>query len=291
MSAANRINALVCLALAGCFYLFFMTAKHDPALSAVNAFAEDPYDAIGSYGILAAAFLAILSLMRAFRPFRAGTPSQEQGVFLARTQMLVVLAVAVTLGGNIVAMARDPALWIESPDGHELAALLGAMAVLAIAVGALINRSVRALGLRAAPGTWMRAALVILAAAATLAFYPGQLRQSTPGELATVIVGAILLFAPMRFLGMALIPSFTGPRQGATGKISVRLRQYTPHLGFVLLLGVALGFLLVLAELTEPGGGIPLARLARVVSVYVGLAAAGVMLGYAFLGKPLGLHH
>src|SRR5215470_15338252 len=45
-----RINALILFALAILFYVFFMTSKHDGFLSVVNAFAEDPYDAVGSFG-------------------------------------------------------------------------------------------------------------------------------------------------------------------------------------------------------------------------------------------------
>jgi hypothetical protein len=127
MPSKFKINALIILALAALFYFFFMTAKHDPALSAVNAFAEDPYDAIGSFGVQAAAFIGILSTMRAFRLYRGNPPSDEQKVFLARTQVLAVLAVIVTLAGNIVAMARYPSIWIGSPYGYRLAALLSGL--------------------------------------------------------------------------------------------------------------------------------------------------------------------
>jgi hypothetical protein len=288
MSNKFGINALIIVTLAVLFYFFFMTAKHDPALSAVNAFAEDPYDAIGSFGIQAAALLGILSLIRAFRLYRESVPSEEQKVFLARTQMLAVLAVAVTLAGDIVAMARYPSLWIGSPDGYELAALLGGLALFAIVAGALVYRSVRETSLQTIPNVGKRAAVVSLASVVILAFYPDNLRQSTLGELFTVVVGAILLFAPMWAFGMSLVPYQTEVKQHEAITLSDWLNRYKHQIGFVILLGILMGLFLALGESTE-GGGPHLPRFAFVASVYIGLETAAVLIGYSFLSKPLGL--
>ena len=214
MSSRFKINALISLALVILFYFFFMTSKHNPPLSAVNAFAEDPYDAVGSFGVQAAAFLGILSLMRAFRPYRVSAPSEEQKIFLARTQMLAVLAVAVTLADDIIAMARYPSVWIGSPNGYELAALLSSLAFLALVSGALVYRSVRETSLQTIPNVWKRAAIVSLATVVILIFYSNSVSQSTPGALSTVLVGAILLFAPMWALGMSLVPYQTEAKKG-----------------------------------------------------------------------------
>jgi hypothetical protein len=48
MSRQLKGIAFLAFVLAVLFYLFFQVSKHHPALSQVNAFAEDPYDAIGS---------------------------------------------------------------------------------------------------------------------------------------------------------------------------------------------------------------------------------------------------
>jgi hypothetical protein len=286
-----RINALIIAALAALFYFFFMTAKHDPALSAVNAFADDPYDAIGSFGVQAAAFLGLLSLVRGFWPYRAGTLLDEQEVLLVRTQLLAVLAVVVTLGGDVVAMARYPSLWIASRAGCELAALLGALALLAAVAGALARRSSRGIGLPAIPNLWKRATIVCLAAAIILAFYPDDLRQSTLGGLFTVIAGATLLFAPMWAVGTALVPYHTEPRQHEPNSLSSWLHLYKYQLAFVAALGILMGLLFVLGESTEGGTRLSLARLAFVASVYVFLESAGVLIGYSFLREPLGFSH
>jgi hypothetical protein len=284
-----RINAGIIAALAVLFYFFFMTSKHDPGLSAVNAFAEDPYDAMGSFGIQGAAFLGILSLVRAFRPYRSGTAADKQKVLLARTQMLAVLAVAVTLGGDIVAMVRYPSLWVGSPDGHELAALLGGLGLSAVVAGGLAYRSIRGISLPTIPIVWKTAAIVTLATVVILAFYPDNLRHSIPGGLFTVIAGAILLFAPMWAVGMALVPYRTEAEQHETHTLSGWLRLYKYQLGFVVGLGILVGIFFVLGEATESGAGPDLARLAFVASVYIGLETAGVVIGYLFLKEPLGL--
>jgi hypothetical protein len=206
-----RINTLIIVALAVLFYFFFMTTKHDQALSVANAFADDPFDAIGSFGVQAAAFLSLLSLVRGFRPYRAGTLLDEQEMLLVRTQLLAVLAVVVTLGGDIVAMARYPSLWVGSRAGCELATLVGGLALLAAVAGALARVSIRGIDLPAIPNLWKKATIVCLATVVILAFYPDDLRQSTLGGLFTVITGAILLFAPMWAVATALVPHHTGP--------------------------------------------------------------------------------
>jgi hypothetical protein len=58
----------------------------------------------------------------------------------------------------------------------------------------------------------------------------------------------------------------------------------------VLLFAFGIGLLAFLGETSEGGGrGVPLARLATVFAVFVGAGAVGVVMGYAFLRKPLGL--
>ena len=47
MPKQYKVNACLTFVLAVLFYLFWQISKHQPALSQVNAFAEDPYDAVG----------------------------------------------------------------------------------------------------------------------------------------------------------------------------------------------------------------------------------------------------
>src|SRR5262249_31146582 len=118
MPASLKSTTLLSAALAVVFYLFFMFAKHDPRLSTVAPFLNDPYDAIGSFAAIASALLVILALTRTWRPYRA-QPTAAQQVFLSRTQLAIALAALITLASDVVAMARHPSLWMGTPFTGE----------------------------------------------------------------------------------------------------------------------------------------------------------------------------
>ena len=88
-----------------------MFAKRDPVLRDVITFSDDPYNAVGSFGVIVRMLIALLSFLRAFRPYREA-PSMAQQVYLVRSQEAVVLAVFITLATDAVAMARYPSMWI-----------------------------------------------------------------------------------------------------------------------------------------------------------------------------------
>src|SRR5579884_4087593 len=92
-----KVSALLTFMLAVLFYLLFQISKHNPALSQVNAFAEDPYDAVGSFGVQFALFTALLSLVRAFRPYQPNKALARQELLLGRGEYLSCLSIAVTL--------------------------------------------------------------------------------------------------------------------------------------------------------------------------------------------------
>jgi hypothetical protein len=280
---------LLVVALTALFYLFFMASKHDPSLSAANAFAEDPYDAVGSFGIQTAAFLAALSIVRAFLLNRGTTLTGERNAFLIRTQLLAVLAVAVTLVDDLVAMLRNLSIWMGRPEGYYLAMLLACLLTLALHVGAAVFRSVRETGSRPTAAGWKRAAAISIIAIAVLSFYPDKLPQNIPGELFTVIVGAVLLFAPMWALGAAFIPCQSETKQSEWVTQSGWSGRSKYQLAFVMLLGLMMGLFLFLAESTERSGGPTVAPPVFVGLVYVGLETTGILIGYAFLNRPVGL--
>ena len=106
-----RINSLIVFVLALLFAFFFDFTKHNPLFAPLNPFAEDPYDAIGSFSFQAILFLGALSLFRAFRPYRKAQPSDEQKLFLVRTQVTIILSILVTLLGDLIAMVRHVSIW------------------------------------------------------------------------------------------------------------------------------------------------------------------------------------
>lgn len=317
-----KVSACITFVLAVLFYLFFQISKHNPALSHVNAFAEDPYDAVGSSGVQVAVFTALLSLVRAFRPYQPEKALNDQKLLLLRGEYLSCLSVAVTLVADVVALIRYPSLWMELPAGHMLAALIGGMALLTALVGWLISHSARNRISPSAQGGWTRAIVISIVGILILALYPENWRQSVPGELLTALVGAVLLFVSVWALGLAVSPYRETPFEdfiddlasvycwpkAHTGPFVVLLNMFgkmrdfpfvSPLLSWlnprkhtwnvILLIGIFMGVVLALAETIGEGGPHQIGRFAIVASVFISLEGSGVLLGYTLLAKSLGL--
>ena len=287
MPKLQKLASLVALALAALFGVFFLFAKHDPSLSAIIPFANDPYDAVGSFAAIVSALLAGLALLRAFRPLRRSPPTRTDRAFLARTQMAIVLAVLTTAAADAIAMGRHPSMWLSQPGGRGLLLLVTGMAALATAVGFLVRYSAREVMSPRAASDWRRAAGAGVAFVVVLTIYPESIIDSVPGELLTLAAGIFLLFAPMSAFVVALVPyrAETGGTEATAAWWSKRWVRWCA----VVLLGIAIGASLLVAEASQGGGGIPLARLALVASVFIGAGTLGLVVAYAFLNKPLGL--
>jgi hypothetical protein len=281
MSSALKRNAVIVFGLAVLFDWSFMFAKHDPALRGIIPFGEDPYDAVGSFAFIVVPLIALVSLVRAFWPYRNGEPSRAQLVYLVRSQMAIVFAALVTLASDAVAMARHPSTWSAAASRNELIVLLGGMAVVAGAALWLALGSQEGLPTRGSH-RWQWTAVALLAVV-VLAFYPEQLVGNTIFHLVTVVVGAAVLFAPMRALLLAFVP-YDEQLSEMPARWFARLRW-----GLALLLGIAVGVFAFAGEMSEGSSGMPLRRLLFVASVFIGLGSAGILVAYAFLGKPLGL--
>jgi hypothetical protein len=286
MSNKFKINTVSVSIVAVSFYFFFMATKHDPMLSKIIPFAFDPYDAIGSFGVIISAVLLTVAIIRTFRPYRNGLPTTGQKIFLARTQMAVSVAVLITTIADLITMVRHLSMWLGQIGGNELLLLVVGMAVLAAILGFLIRSSVRGF-LPTNSCKWQRAVMVSLATIAILALYPEAVIQSSVGELCMLAAGMVLLFAPLSALIVALLPGNPEVvrRDMAGGWFSKAwVRWFT-----VVLPGIAIGTLLLIGESSEGKGGIPLPVRLMVSSIFIGAGTVGLVIAYAFLGKPLGL--
>lgn len=287
MPKVLKRNAVIVLGLAALFYWSFMFAKHDPALRNVSPFSDDPYDAVGSFGVIVGMLIALLSFLGAFRPYREA-PSMAQRVYLVRSQEAVVLAVFITLAADAVAMARHPSMWIGAASRDRLIALLGVLVIITAAVHLLIRAAQEKLGGFATTRRAVPASVTLLAIF-VLAGYPEHLINRTATHLFTVVAGAILLFAPMRLLLNALVPyASDGERMG---KLAARGRFLTAgqRWAIALLAGTLIGAFAFLGEMGEGSSVLPWGRVVFVASVYITLGLAGILIAYAFLGEPLGL--
>lgn len=282
-----KLSAVIVFGLAVLFYWSFLFAKHDRALRGIIPFGEDPYDAVGSFGSVMGILVALVSLVRAFRPYGEHAPSRAQCVYLVRSQEAVVLAVLITVAADTVAMVRHCRMWIGAASRHELIVMLGGLTLVALAVHLLIRASQGKLpSTRSRP--WKRASIAVALAILLLAVYPEQLIARTSTHLLTVIVGAFVLFAPMRSLLTVLIP-YKADETRTDATPPSRLSGPRLRWGLVLLVGALIGAFAFLGEMTEGGGGFAVLRLLFVASVFIGLGIAGFVIAYAFLGRPLGL--
>jgi hypothetical protein len=206
MSTKLKINSVIVFALAAVFVVFFDITKHNLYFSPVNPFADDPFDAIGSFAFQAAIFFGFLSLFRAFRPYRKEQPSNEQNSFLVRTQTATILCVLVALAGDIVAMIRNASLWSGVLAGDVLLILVLAFSFLSIAIGVFVYNSAKGIHIPAIMNQSNKPAITSLIFLIVLFFYPESIRQSIIGALFTVVVGAVLLFMPVWAWGEFLFP-------------------------------------------------------------------------------------
>jgi hypothetical protein len=284
-----KLDSIVVLVLAGAFHGGFMFAKHDPALSDIIPFGVDPYDAVGSFADIVGVLIALLSLVRAFWPDRAGPATVCRQLYLARTQAAVGLAVLIALVVDAVSMARHPAMWVPSPLHGELIALLGTTAAAAVAVEVLVCRAVRHINPTRARAPWLRAGIVCGIAVLILAVYPERLIDGLVTHLLTVVVGALVLFAPRPSLLRALIPYSEHDMEPHVAPAYAHARAARYRWAIVVAMGVLIGAALAAAELGEGAGSVPMGRVALVGSVFIALSVAGLTTAYAFLGKPLGL--
>jgi hypothetical protein len=277
-----KLNSLLAVCLAIIFFCFFQFTKHDPVLAAILPFGNDPYDAVGSFGVIIAGLLSILSVLRVLRRQR----TDQQNILVARTQFTVAATVLVTLVTDSVAMIRHIPMWMNHAGATELVLLVAGMIVLALCLSLVIYVSIRNIPLEAT-GSWKKAVAISIIAIAVLAFYPESIIQSTVGELCTLLVGILLLFVPLSALPAVFIPFAITP--SPAGKQQPRRIPAWIQWGAVVLLGICVGFVLLFGEWS--GEGAPGASTLRILIafIFIGAPVVGLLIAYYCLRKPLGL--
>jgi hypothetical protein len=170
-------------------------------LASANPFVEDPYDAVGSFGIQLAMATALLSVLRAFRP---NPERQSPGVrmpLIIRACAVSLLSVLVTLAADGIALARYPRVWMPLRAGQLLAAMVGVMFLVAALGCWWLIRAGKGIGF---PSRNRRSiavtVLVLLLSALILAGYPESRRMIIAGGIFTAVVGMLLLMIPVAIL-------------------------------------------------------------------------------------------
>jgi len=318
-----KLATLLVFGLSIIFYLFFDFSKHAPALGAANPFTEDPYDAVGSFGIQLAFVSALLTVVRAFRPSPRKETTGGEASLLLRSGAVVLLTVAVTLAADVIGLGRAVVTNGSFPAAGPLAALLGGMAFVTLVSGWVFSRLRRGLGVSPASRPWGRAMIISGLAILILAFYPLAWRDSgIPGGIFTALAGMTLLFITVWGLATAIFPTAESKNEDIFSILSAIIQAMSRRFGraagyltwmgkitayppvhcllgwlnprrhrwnLVILAAVAIGLLLVLVEAVAEGMSPNLGRVLLVVGVYVSLEGAGVVSGYLLFGKFLGI--
>jgi hypothetical protein len=306
---SSKVNACLIAIVAIVFYVFWELCKQVPVLAQVATFTEDPYDAIAAVPF--AIFLAFLTVLRAFRPYQSDEVQSNQRVLLVRGAYLACLAVAVTVGADVVAM---------------LAALVGGMVLLTSFVGWRIHATTREdMGASRQRG-WLRAIGISLVGAGICALYPQNWRQGFPAGgwgtvfiLFTIGVGMMIQYTSIWAWCMVICPPKGSPSEDFIDDLAALYTQFKRHLGRrsrllvpfekalhssllrpvlnwmnprkgrwygIALIGIMVGVALAFAEAIGSGHLRPPLGLLR---VYVGVECVAVLVGYAFFTRPLGL--
>lgn len=289
MALKSKLSALAVLGLTVLFSQFFMITKHQPRLSTIIPFGEDPYDAIGSIALILSFLLVVLSLFRIFQAHLLASSTPLTKVLLTRTQIAVPLSVLVALGSDGVAMLRHPSAWTGKPGTGELIALLAGMAAASLAVLFFVRSSVREISLPAGQRLSRRAVAIIVGCAVTLALFPEHIIQNALLHFFAIAVGFVLLVAPQSALIVAILPYEQAEPQ--TRRYSARSRsRLWMQWGAVVILGIAVGAAAFIAEFLEwSKGSTPPAQILLVSSIFIAAGMSALLIAFAFLRTPLGL--
>ena len=284
MTPRPKIHAVVTLLFAVLFYRFFMFTKHDPVVSPLVPFADDPYDAIGSFCMIVSFVLAFRSVFLAFRPYRAPTHSPLASLFLARTQISIPIGVLVSLVADVIALARHPGQWIHSPASARLLLLISGMALISLGLTALFRRSITPSASRR-PGR-RKALLITTLFIAALALIPESTIQSPGLHLLAILLGFSLIAAMQAAITVAVLP-YPDHSTSPPGPIQTRRNTWAPWAAMAAF-GLLLGVSVFVTEAGE-GSGAPANRILLVAALFVGSGTGLALIAFAFFRKPLGL--
>lgn len=309
--------SFVVFLLAIFFLAFFDNSKNIPLLAVVNPFADDPYDAVGSFGIQLAFFAAILSLMRSFRPYTTKEIPSNQRLVILRGEIVALLAIVVTLTADIVAMLRYPSMWMNTSGGPILVGLVFSLVALTILVSLRLYRIVVEPAFSFANYLWTRIILFPVSIF-ILAIYPADLLESVAGGIFTALVGMLILFISTWALATAILPRNEMGYEDILDDFAAIYREiksrikFIPRLenvtkigwlqsffswlnprrhkwNFIVMIALIVGGSLMVVETFHEGLSSDSNVVLLVIAVFLGIEGAGIVLGYLLFEEFLGI--
>jgi hypothetical protein len=288
MDLKFRFNSLAALTLTVLYNEFFSFTKHDPAVSAIMPFGDDPYDSVASVALIVSILLTVLALIRAFRPYGQGGAPALSKLFLGRAQMAIALGPLVALVGDAIAMARHTSAWMGKAATGELLELMAGMAAASLALVISIRFSMRGMGPRpSAQVPWRLATMIGIVCAVALATFPEAAIANVFLHFVAIVAGFVIFLAPLSALVVALLPDSTEGTVERGGKQGARVWIQWASVAAV---GVAIGTSVLLLELLVDGNQeIPARKIVLLSAMFIGAGTAALLTAFAFLRKPLGL--
>jgi hypothetical protein len=280
----TRASIALVTALAAGFWVWFQLTKQ-PAVAAVDPFAEDPWDLVGSLAVQGAAALAILSLARVVHLGDAGPGAwtRDRLRFAWRGGVLAVGAIWLTLAVDTAAILITPDAAARAADaGFPGWLVLGGLAMLGIgATLATISLVV----------TWRHRRRAYPGLPDASAFEPGMLGQA-------ILDLVHLAMGPLRWA--ATRNRRLGARLDALGRIT-RASRYAPTVerawtramappGWtVTLAATATGAGLVAVDFLREGPPSSATTALLIVTIFVAVESAAALGAFLAFGAFLGL--
>jgi hypothetical protein len=317
-----RLASIGAFLLTALFIIVLDRAKHDFGLVRVNPFAEDPYDAVGSFGVQLGFACSILALLRAFRTDLKTESLYNRYTYTLRAMAVSQLAIIVTMLADSVALARFSSMWNQSPGGALLIVFTGGLFFLASGFCLYLIRLANRRDVCSQNPLRPRQTVLFLIVLGLLGIYPGSWRDGVAGGILTATVGMVFLFYSVALLSKAMFPcpdipekdlidDLVGvlqalkPRSGYPARIIASIENGLPsstlrrmvnlfnprkhEWNLLALIAILTGCVLAFAEILGEGLSGEIGHALLVAIVFVALESAGVFLGYALLRRFLGL--
>jgi hypothetical protein len=299
------------------FLAFFDNSKHIPFLAAINPFADDPYDAVGSFGIQLSFFAAFLSLIRSFRPYITKEIPSNQQLLILRGEVVALLSVVVTLTADLVALLRYLSMWKNSSAGWILAGLIGGLILLTTLVGLQLYRTAIHSTVSVTNRSWRRAILFPVSIF-ILAVYPTDLLDSIPGGIFTAGIGMIILFISTWGLATSIFPPDEMKYEDVFHDLASIYREVKSRIkflsrlenfakigwvyrlfhwlnprqhkwNFIILIALIMGGSLMLIEAFSEGISTSPNMVLLILGIFLGIEGTAVVLGYLLFAEFLGI--
>ena len=317
-----RLVSIGSLLMATLFMLLFQRAKHDPGLASVNPFAEDPYDAVASFGVQIGFVCAMLSALRAFRTDLKTESLYSRYTYTLRAIGVSQLAIIVTMLADLVALVRYSVLWNPSHGVDFLVVSTGGMLLLASGFCLYLIRIANRRNVCSKNPLRRPQIIPFLILLGLLGIYPGGWRDGIAGAILTALAGLVFLFFSVALLSKAMFPCPDVPEKDLIDDLYGICQTLKPRSGFLVrltdsaersarttwlgniidmfnprkhewnllaLMAILAGVSLAFAETFSEGSSRDVGRALLVAIVYIVLESAGVFLGYALLKRFLGL--